>query len=200
MTHTADGPGSAAPPTPHRPPERIDLPDGYLLLRRTPEHAGEMNAVIIRNLAHLRPWMSWATGAPTMEHSTEATRRGWQLWEAGSDFLYVLEHADRPGTVLGMFGLHRRVGPRAIEIGYWIDQEHTGRSLATNGAAALTEAALRLPDVDRVEIHVDAANTPSGRVPRRLGYRLDRVAQRPAEAPAETDRKEIWVQEQPACR
>ncbi|WP_170305000.1 GNAT family N-acetyltransferase [Kitasatospora viridis] len=190
MNHTEDVTAGCT-----RPPELLDLPDGFLLRRRTLADADPVNAAIVRNIDHLRPWMVWADTAPTLAHTQEMTRVGWQLWEEGSDYMYVLGRADRPDSVLGMFGLHRRIGPGALEIGYWVDLGHTGRSLATNGAAALTVAALALPDVERVEIHCDEANAASAAVPRKLGYRLDRVAERPASAPAETGRKLIWIKE-----
>jgi ribosomal-protein-serine acetyltransferase len=75
-----------------------------------------------------------------------------------------------------------RVEPGALEIGYWIHVDHTGRGLATRSAARLTEAGLALPGVDRIEIHHDSANTISGRVPPRLGY--VRLREEPADAPA----------------
>ncbi|WP_180356386.1 MULTISPECIES: GNAT family N-acetyltransferase [Kitasatospora] len=207
MNHTDDGPVSLAAPTTTqtiaqataRPPELLDLPDGFVLRRRTLADADTVNEVIVRDLEHLRPWMAWATTAPTLERSREMTKIGWQLWEDGTDFMYVLGRADQPGSVLGMFGLHRRIGPGAIEIGYWVAREYTGRSLATNGAAALTEAALALPDVERVEIHCDQANAASAAVPRKLGYRLDRVHEESPTTPAETGKKLIWIKERTAC-
>lgn len=198
MNHIADGPVSAAPPALSHPPEWLDLPGGFALRRRTGADAGEMNSVIARNIEHLRPWMPWAASAPSLAHTVEMIRLGSQLWEQATDFLYVLVPAERPGEILGMFGLHRRIGPGGIEIGYWIDQAHTGRSLATHGAAALTEAALRFPEVERVEIHCDEANAASATVPRKLGYRLDRITEQPAVAPAETGRKLIWIQRRAA--
>ena len=95
--------------------------------------------------------------------------------------------------MLGGCGLHRRVGPRAIEIGYWVHADHGGRGIATALARALTGAALALPDVDRVEIHCDEANVRSAAVPRRLGYRLDRIEEDEVTAPAETGRSMVWV-------
>jgi RimJ/RimL family protein N-acetyltransferase len=53
--------------------------------------------------------------------------------------------------------------------------DFTGRGYATACARALTQAGLALCDVVRVEIHTDEANAISAAVPRRLGYRLDRV-------------------------
>jgi RimJ/RimL family protein N-acetyltransferase len=197
MNDSADGPVPAAPLTDSRaavpPPELLDLPGGYQLRRRTAADAAGVNAVIVRDIDHLRPWMSWAKEVPSLARSIEMTQVGWQLWENRTDFLFVLGHRDEPAGVFGMFGLHRRIGPGALEIGYWVAKEHTGRSLATYGAAALTEAALALPDVARVEIHCDRANTASSAVPRKLGFRLDRVVQEEAQAPAETGHKEIWI-------
>ena len=112
----------------------------------------------------------------------------------GSDFAFLLLDAGET-TVLGTMGLHRRIGPRAIELGYWVHADHVGRGIATTAAAALTEAALALPDVDRVEIHCDEANVRSAAVPRRLGYRLDRIEDADVTAPAETGRSMIWVTE-----
>ena len=92
-------------------------------------------------------------------------------------------------------GLHGRIGPGALEIGYWVGEGHTGRGLATAGARALAEAALALPGVGRVEIHCDEANTASAAVPRKLGFRLDRIEEALITAPSETGRKLIWVME-----
>lgn len=70
---------------------------------------------------------------------------------------------------------------------------HIGRGHATAGARALTAASFALPGIDRVEIRCDEANRASAAVPRKLGYRLTRVIDRPASAPGETGRGMIWV-------
>jgi len=44
-----------------------------------------------------------------------------------------------------------------------------------------------------VEIQCDEANTASAGVPRKLGYRLDRVENHEKEAPGERGRRMIWV-------
>ena len=45
-----------------------------------------------------------------------------------------------------------RIGPGAIELGYWVHVDFTGRGYATACARALTQAGLALSDVARVEI------------------------------------------------
>lgn len=173
-------------------PERLQVED--LVLRR--ERVGDAEliaAAVATNLDHLRPWMPWAVpAAATVEAQRERLATIEQGWEDGNDYTYVLtDRSER--AVLGIFGMHRRIGPDGIELGYWLDQDSTGHGYATAAARALTEAALELDDVSRVEIHCDEANKRSRRVPERLGYRLDRIEDDDVEAPGEIGRSMTWV-------
>jgi RimJ/RimL family protein N-acetyltransferase len=174
------------------PPERIDLV--RIVLRR--ERVGDEDLVaeaVSASLDHLRPWMPWAVpAAATAASQRDRLVQGEQGWDAGSDYTFALLD-DSEQELFGIFGLHRRVGPSAIELGYWLTPEAVGRGYATDAARALTQVALALPDVATVEIHCDEANGRSRRIPQRLGYRLDRVEQDEIEAPAEVGRSMIWV-------
>jgi len=174
------------------PPGTIDVPDG--VLSRVREADGDQIALAVRaSLDHLRPWMPWATeAAAQVEAQRVRCREAEDLWAHGSDYIYALRQ-DQTGPVIGTFGLHRRIGPGAIEVGYWVHADFVGRGYATAAVAALTHAGSTLADVDRVEIHTDEANVISAAIPRRLGYRLDRVDLRPPEAPAESGRLQIWI-------
>ena len=71
----------------------------------------------------------------------------------------------------------RRVGPVAIEIGYWIRSDHAGRGYATEAAAILVEAAWGIASIERIVIRHALANGASGRVAEKLGFgEIDRVA------------------------
>ena len=178
---------------PH-PPERLAA--GRVVLRRaTARDAAMIARTLVENIEHLTGWMAWApTAALTEEgqlarlHETDAT------WAAGTDYGYLLLSADEEHQ-LGMVGLHRRIGPDAIEMGYWLAKAHEGRGYMTEAVALLTDAALALSDVQRVEIRCDEANRRSSAVPARVGYRLDRVDDKPPVAPLETGRNAIWVRE-----
>ena len=105
----------------------------------------------------------------------------------------IVPFESRIGDIVGCMGLHSRVGPAAIEIGYWLRTDHTGRGLVTACARSLTEAALGLDGIERVEIHCDEANARSRAVPLRLGYRLARVQDDAVTAPGEVGRDMVWV-------
>jgi RimJ/RimL family protein N-acetyltransferase len=178
------------------PAEVLEVPHG-LLSRARVSDAGQLAHAVEASLDHLRPWMPWATQESA---DVQAQRRHCREleghWEDGSEYIYVLR-PEQSEQVIGCFGLHRRIGPGALEIGYWVHVDFTGRGYATACARAVTQAGLALPDVARVEIHTDEANAISAAIPRRLGYRLDRVDERPPDAPAESGRLQIWVMERP---
>jgi RimJ/RimL family protein N-acetyltransferase len=177
---------------PTSPPETLKLPRG-VLERLREEHSGLVAEAVLASLEHLKPWMPWANveaGSPAAQ--LERCRAAQELWTSGSDYQYVLL-SDDAGPVIGSFGLHRRIGPGGIELGYWMHVDYAGQGYATEAAQALTGASLALDDVTRVEIHTDQANLKSAAIPQRLGFRLDRVSEREPEAPAETGRTQVWI-------
>jgi RimJ/RimL family protein N-acetyltransferase len=178
------------------PPESIVARPGVELRR---ERVGDADA-IAAGVASCRPdlaaWLPWATDdrAVDPEHQRARLAEAAQRWDDGTEFVYVIVVDDR---IVGCMGLHPRVGPGGIEIGYWLRSDHTGHGVVTACAGALTAAVVALPGVDRVEIHCDLANARSAAVPRRLGYRLARLEPTPVTeagpAGAETGRSMMWV-------
>jgi len=165
-----------------RLPERLEA-DGLVLRRWTIDDAPELQRAVTSSAEHLRPWMPWISAEPLDLEARRTLIGTWQHnWEAGGDAVLGV-YVD--GEVAGSTGLHRRRGPRALEIGYWIHVDFLRRGLATRVAATLTEAALALPGVEAVEIHHDKANQVSARIPRSLGYRFLGETPDTPEAPAE---------------
>ncbi len=194
------------PGHPGRPPEQVAA--GALVLRRV--HASDAGAIAVAvraSLEHLRPWMPWATpDAGDLRSQLVRVAEADEMWESGTGFIYVMIArgtglpgpaagmvSDPDGEFVGTIGLHRRLADYAVEIGYWTVAARTRRGYATAAAQALTPVALALPGARRVEIHCDEANTASAGVPRKLGYRLDRVEEHEKEAPGERGRRMIWV-------
>ena len=142
----------------------------------------------------MRPWS--ADDAPALARALDASRTElarWTPWvlaesesiaslqrqlerfalqfAAGAEWRYAIFGRDESVLPLGGCGLFPRVGPGALELGYWLATTATGRGFATEAAAALGDEALRLDGVECVEIRCEPTNDASMRVPRRLGYR-----------------------------
>ena len=180
--------------TPAAPPERFEA--GPVVLRRVRvSDADAIAAAVGASLEYLRPWMPWASAdAANRANQLARVAEADQSWESGLGYVYSVLSADH-GTLVGEVALHRRPADSSMEIGYWIASSQAGRGYGTSAGRALTTAALALPEVSRVEIHCDAANSASAAVARKLGYRLDRIEDRLPEAPGETGRLMIWVQQ-----
>ena len=149
-----------------------------------------LTRAVTESADHLRPWMAWMAQEPfDPERRRAMLRQSEAEWAEGGDVMLGV-FAD--GEVAGSCGLHRRLGPGGLELGYWIHPRFTRRGLATTAAGLLTDAAFSIPDIDRVEIHHDKANVASAGVPRRLGFAL--VAERPdpVDAPGEIGVECVW--------
>lgn len=188
-----------------RLPERFDL-DDVVVRRFTPDDVPALVRATHQSYDHLHPWMSWATPEGTTEaalrrfvdesvalpaHGPEAT---FGIFAKRTSAPSASESRSGDERLLGSCGLHDRVGPGAIEIGYWLHVDAIGHGLMTRVVGALTDLALASGDIGRVEIHCDEANLASAAVPRRLGYTLItvRTTDRPGGA-ADTGRQMIWA-------
>lgn len=173
-----------------RLPERVEM--ARLLIRRyTEDDAEALAAAVTASVDHLRPWMPWIANEPLgLAARTDLIRTWDRDWRGGGDVVFGVFLGD---AVVGGTGLHRRVGPGGLEIGYWVHVDHLRRGYATEVSEALTSAAFTVSGIGRVEIHHDKANVASAGVPARLGYA--RGAETPDEvtAPAEAGIDCTWT-------
>ena len=157
-------------PVDHPPPPYLIRTDRLTIRCWEPRDAPLLKDALDTSLDHLRPWMPWATHEPTpVEEKAELLRVFRGRFDLGEDFVYGILAPDE-SEAIGGSGLHTRVGHGALEIGYWIRASRVGQGFAREATAALTKVAFHVCGVDRVEIHVDPANSASLRVPRALGF------------------------------
>lgn len=171
------------------------LPDhavgARLTVRRwTLDDVDRMAVAIDESLDHLRPWMPWVAFEPLSRADRVELVEGWTSdWEAGGDVVAGFFLGELP---IGGGGLHHRVGPDALEIGYWVHVDHVGHGYASEAASVLTSLAFTVPGIERVEIHHDTNNEASAAVPRRLGFTwLGAFVDEPL-APAECGVESRW--------
>jgi RimJ/RimL family protein N-acetyltransferase len=174
-----------------QPPTRLT---GSLVVleRLRPHHNEAIHDAKVASQVELRAFMDWMSDEPpTLDDNAAFVELCEEQWTMGEAFNYVMTD---PGTgeVIGVCGLMARPGPRRLEIGYWVRSDRAGAGVATAAATLLTEAGFGVVGIDIVEIHHDAANAASGRIPEKLGY-LE-VARRDVEidSPGECGVEVIW--------
>jgi RimJ/RimL family protein N-acetyltransferase len=135
-----------------------------------PRDAPLLKEAIDSSLEHLQPWMPWALDEPqTLEQKVELIDLFRSSFAAGDNFTYGIFGADEI-ELLGGTGLHPRVGPGGLEIGYWIRASATRQGLVTESSAALTRVGFEVCGADRIEIRIEPGNEASFGVPRKLGF------------------------------
>ena len=176
-------------------PDRVET-ERLVIRLWEPEDVEAVDAAITASTEHLRPWMPWISAEPLSLDDRRALIAQWRTqWERGGEAVYGIFTKpvdDRGETVAGGTGLHRRLGPDSLEIGYWVHIGHVRQGYASEASAALTSTALAIDGIDRVEIHHDKANEASAGVPSKLGYTLVREEPRDPTAPGETGIMCIW--------
>jgi RimJ/RimL family protein N-acetyltransferase len=135
-----------------------------------PRDAALLKEAIDSSLEHLQPWMPWALDEPqTLEQKVELIELFRAAFAGGENFTYGIFGADET-ELLGGTGLHPRVGPGGLEIGYWVRASAVRQGIVTESTAAVTRAGFEVCEADRIEIRIEPRNEASFRVPRKLGF------------------------------
>lgn len=136
--------------------------------------------------------MPWASADPLEAALADFIVRSVAQFDQGEEFHYAIWD-DATSKLVGGTGLHPRVGPGRIEVGYWVRMGWLRRGIASAVSRALTSVAFSIPEIEQVHIRCDEANAASAGVPRRLGFHLIQVVDDEVTAPAETGRTMDWA-------
>lgn len=149
---------------------RTVLPSGQLLSLR-PMERGDRAAwedVRARNRDWLSPWESTSPGSRSAPTPFRQLRRDFD--RAARDGLVLPFVIDVDGRLVGSMHLFDVMwgSRRTASAGYWLDQEATGRGLATWSLALLVDHAVLEVGLHRVEVSIRPENVRSLEVVRRL--------------------------------
>lgn len=167
---------------------------GVVLRAPDPVDAEAVTEAANSSLDHLRPFMEWAAEPATVDRQAVRLALAREDFAAGGDAHYTIFEGDE---VSGGVGLHRRQGPDAIEIGYWVRADRQGRGIITASVSALLPVAFGAEGIERVVIRCDEANTRSATIPQRLGFGLAGMEEYDAVAPGQIGRMMRWELRRP---
>jgi ribosomal-protein-alanine N-acetyltransferase len=152
-----------------RPPRAADVPELRQLLRA--------------NADHLRPWepTSSASEDPTSLTvvSNRVTRQR-RDWKRGDSYTLLVTLRARGEPIVGrvnLGGVLRGAFQNAY-VGYWIDREHQGQGLMTEGLRGAIGFAFEAAKLHRLQIAIMPRNAASLRVATKAGGRREGLAQR----------------------
>ncbi|WP_084076778.1 GNAT family N-acetyltransferase [Demequina sp. NBRC 110057] len=137
-----------------------------------PSDAAALHALVLANVGRLRPFIPWAAREPlTLDERRALLEDYANSFAAGENFRFAIQER-ASGEMIGGVSLHTRVGPDALEIGYWIGAEHEGGGLVSEAVSAVSREALEA-GAARVEIWCTPQNSRSAAVAARCGFTFD---------------------------
>lgn len=134
-------------------------------------HAEAAAKVVRENLAHLKPWMSWAVDDYSVEHAREWIQRSLDEFARDGRFGALIILGDE---IIGSIGFHDLDATnKNAAIGYWIDHRHQGKGIVTRSVRALIDHLFDRMGLNRLQINCNVENTRSRAIPERLGFSLE---------------------------
>lgn len=159
---------------------RIFKTERLILRRWETGDAAMLLPVLEANRDHLKEWIPEKVSSPVPLPELEKRLAGF-----AKDFnknvqwrFAVFSHDEK--TLLGEAPLFPASGTGRVpfkladrvEIGYWLRADATGKGYAAEATLALIELSTSVLKMKRIEIHCDAKNTASLKVPQKLGFNL----------------------------
>jgi ribosomal-protein-serine acetyltransferase len=113
-------------------------------------------------------WLSWVPNVADVDSTRLMIQQGLDALAEGSAMRFGLRYQ---GELVGRaFYSYIDYDLRRLEIGYQLDQAHTGRGIVTRVVRAMTTYALGEMGLNKVEILCAAGNAKSRAIPERLGF------------------------------
>lgn len=148
---------------------RVETP--RLVLRCwSPADAPRLRTALDECDDHLRPYIPFMRDEPrTLEQTAQWLRGHRAAFDQDQMYRYaVFDQQEK--NLLGENMLLSRVGPGALEVGYWTHKDAVGRSYATEATCAMIRVAFEIEKVQRVEIMCAPENGASAAIPAKLGF------------------------------
>jgi ribosomal-protein-serine acetyltransferase len=138
-----------------------------------PRDAEELNALIERNLHHIKKWSAWLKDDRSIENTRAFIKRN------------LKQFAENEGFAVGIWYQDEMAGQieynyldwvnRKTEIGFWLGESFQGRGLVTKSCRVLIGHAFNKLKLNRVEMHCGIENTKSSKIPEKLGFRNEGI-------------------------
>lgn len=154
-------------------PDRLPLAADEELRVLRESDLDELHALIEANREHLARWLPWAA-AQTRADTREFIRSTRAQLAQNDGFQAGIRSGGRMIGVVGFHGIDWQ--HRCTSIGYWLAAEAQGRGTMRRAVQAMTDQALRVWGLNRVEIRASVENSRSRALIEALGFQHEGTA------------------------
>jgi ribosomal-protein-serine acetyltransferase len=117
---------------------------------------------------YLKEWLPWLDFTLKVEDTEDFIKMGRTNFVESKSMNTVILYK---GEIAGLAGFNEISNSnKTAKIGYWLGQEYQGLGIMTRVARALTDYAINILGMNKVEIRVASENKKSRAIPERLGF------------------------------
>ena len=152
---------------------KIDIDDSLSMELISEEHAGALIDVINLNRLYLKKWLPWLDVMTTLEESHKFIATAIAQYDVFGFPIFALRYK---GNICGLNGFTKFEKIHGFaNLGYWIDEFHTGKGIATKTCQELLRVGFDDCDLHKIELRIAEKNTQSRAVADRLGFTFEAV-------------------------
>ncbi len=154
--------------------QRVD--DDIELFLLMPHHAREFLDLVNANREFWSVWHPWVESLTNEAQVVRFIQRGLTMLAEGSSVPLGLRYQGQiVGRIIYSYIEEKR---GKLEIGYQLDQRHTGKGIMTRAVRAMLNDAFTEMHMQKVEILCATINTKSRAIPERLGFQQEGIIRR----------------------
>jgi ribosomal-protein-serine acetyltransferase len=132
------------------------------------EHSERIFELVDKNRDYLGRWLVWVKDTKTSEDTKNFIVEHLGKRRLGQEYVFVVVCE---GEIVGTAGLRGLNDGGQVMMGYWIDEDYSGRGITTKVASRLVEFGFSELGLPRVNLRIDPENKASARVAEKLGFR-----------------------------
>jgi ribosomal-protein-serine acetyltransferase len=134
-----------------------------------PSDAEALFTLTDQNRLYLQQWLPWLNSVLVVDDTLAFIQLAQSHAQDGKSYTFGIWEFDRLVGVVG----HHLIDPvnRSTQLGYWLGQPFQGRGIMTRACRRLITFSFQDLYLQRIEIRCAPLNTPSRRIPERLGFR-----------------------------
>ncbi len=148
--------------------------DKIIMRFASERYAEEVYSAVKENYEHLSEWMPWATKDYSVNSAKEFIKLNLQRYAENELCDYFIFQDDK---FVGTIGFNRPdIVNSSVEIGYWLDKNHTGRGIITKCCREIVDYAFGELELNRIVIRCATGNKKSQAIPERLGFKKEGIS------------------------
>ena len=160
----------------------LSLTVDHQVLLKSPniEDAEEVYQLIDSQRDHLGEWLAWVHRTTSVRHTLDFIQTSIKFNAGGQKLTFFIK---KDNQIIGSLGFVRiDIQNKKAEIGYWLDQNHTGKGIVSKSCRQLIHFGFQTLNLNKLIIKAIQENTASLAIPERLGFSRDGIM-----------REEVWM-------